>query len=210
MSSTAARIRAAATGLFAERGYDGTSVRAICTAAGANVNAISYHFGGKRELFVDLIRGLGDQRLASAHRILGAPADTLAEVHTRLLLFAQETLAAWLAEPELLMILFAELQLGFRNCGPEAVASLGEQRAVLESFLGTAQQSGLLRPGVNVGIVAGTLIERLSNQVIYMKVIHASYGASIKDEEYRRTWTRQIIDLLLFGAAVAPTPAPNP
>ncbi|WP_083238020.1 TetR family transcriptional regulator [Methyloceanibacter marginalis] len=37
----------AAVALFAERGYDGTSVRAIVTKARVNQAAINYHFKGK-------------------------------------------------------------------------------------------------------------------------------------------------------------------
>ena len=40
----------AAGELFAERGFDGTSIRAIAEKADANIAAISYHFGGKQEL----------------------------------------------------------------------------------------------------------------------------------------------------------------
>lgn len=41
------RILLAAKKLFAQHGYDGTSVRQICEEAGANIALISYHFGGK-------------------------------------------------------------------------------------------------------------------------------------------------------------------
>jgi len=204
--STATRIRSVATRLFAERGYGGTSVRAICSAAGANVNAVSYHFGGKKALYTNVIQGLADQRLASAQRILGTAAGDLVEFQTRLLLFAEETLAALLAEPELLMILFAEFQQGFQNCGPEALQGLEEQNQVLISFLQAAQDADLLRVDVDVDIIAGALQERLNNQVIYVNTIHAQYGTSIKVPEYRRHWTRQTIDLLLHGAARAPAP----
>ncbi|MGA2776072.1 MAG: TetR family transcriptional regulator [Steroidobacteraceae bacterium] len=37
--------------LFARHGFDGVSVREITKAAGVDVALISYHFGGKRELF---------------------------------------------------------------------------------------------------------------------------------------------------------------
>ena len=37
--------------LFSERGFDGTSVRAITRAAGTNLGAITYHFGSKRGLY---------------------------------------------------------------------------------------------------------------------------------------------------------------
>lgn len=204
MSTTPERIRTAAAGLFAERGYDGTSVRAICSAAGANVNAVSYHFGSKQGLYAAVIRSLGDERLASAQRILGAPARSLEEVETRLVLFAEETLAALLAEPEPLIILFAELQQGFRNCGEEAIAVLEAQRQVLIAFLQAAVEAELLRRGVDLDIVAGALLERLNNQVIYLNTVHARYGTSIRDPAYRRHWVQQTVELLLHGAAQIP------
>jgi AcrR family transcriptional regulator len=44
------RILAAARKLFAEKGYDGTTVRDICDQAGVNVSLVSYHFGGKEKV----------------------------------------------------------------------------------------------------------------------------------------------------------------
>lgn len=46
----------AAGELFAEHGYEGTSIRAIAEKAGANVAAISYHFGSKGKLYVATVR----------------------------------------------------------------------------------------------------------------------------------------------------------
>lgn len=53
--STKIRILDAAETLFAAHGFDGTSVRAICAAAGANVAAVHYHFGGKEEVIEAVI-----------------------------------------------------------------------------------------------------------------------------------------------------------
>lgn len=44
-------LRRAARSLFTQRGYDAASVRAITRAAGANLGAITYHFGSKRALY---------------------------------------------------------------------------------------------------------------------------------------------------------------
>ncbi len=48
---TPAALLGAATKLFAEHGYAGTSIRMITRAAGANLAAVTYHFGTKRELY---------------------------------------------------------------------------------------------------------------------------------------------------------------
>lgn len=45
------KILLAAKKLFAKQGFDGTSVRQICEEAGANVALVSYHFGGKDNVF---------------------------------------------------------------------------------------------------------------------------------------------------------------
>jgi AcrR family transcriptional regulator len=45
------RILDAAERLFAQRGYHGVSLRDITRDAGVDVALVSYHFGGKRELF---------------------------------------------------------------------------------------------------------------------------------------------------------------
>ncbi|MUT67861.1 TetR family transcriptional regulator [Paenibacillus sp. NEAU-GSW1] len=48
------RILLTAKKLFAEQGFDGTRVRQICEEASANVALVSYHFGGKENLFCAL------------------------------------------------------------------------------------------------------------------------------------------------------------
>src|SRR5512132_597406 len=54
--ATKARVLRAATELFAERGFHGTKVRDIAERAGANVAAGHYHFGSKRDLYVEVLR----------------------------------------------------------------------------------------------------------------------------------------------------------
>ena len=51
------RIMKAAERLFAERGYDGTNIRAIVTKARVNQAAINYHFAGKDGLYNEVLRG---------------------------------------------------------------------------------------------------------------------------------------------------------
>ena len=61
------RILAAAQKLFADKGFDATSVRDITTEAGCNVASVNYHFGGKDNLYLETFRSmltvLRDRRL---------------------------------------------------------------------------------------------------------------------------------------------------
>lgn len=45
------RILDAAESLFADRGYDGTSIRDVAAASDVQINAVGYHFGPKDALF---------------------------------------------------------------------------------------------------------------------------------------------------------------
>jgi len=62
---TRERVMAAAVSLFSEHGYRGASVRDICNLAGVNPGAVSYHFGGKRQLYRAVLRRAAE-KLASA------------------------------------------------------------------------------------------------------------------------------------------------
>lgn len=50
-SATAERLLDVAEALFADHGFEGTSMRMITAAAGVNLAAVNYHFGSKEELF---------------------------------------------------------------------------------------------------------------------------------------------------------------
>jgi len=47
------RLIQAAGPIFAEKGYDGATVREICEAAGMNGASVNYYFGGKEPLYIE-------------------------------------------------------------------------------------------------------------------------------------------------------------
>ncbi|MFD7731216.1 TetR/AcrR family transcriptional regulator [Kitasatospora phosalacinea] len=66
------RIVAAATALFAEHGYDGTTTRTIAAAAGLNVATVAYHVGGKADLYAEVMRRAHEAERAAVARALEA------------------------------------------------------------------------------------------------------------------------------------------
>lgn len=54
--SAKVRLLAAAEVIFADYGYEGASIRQICTKAGMNVAAVNYHFGDKERLYIEAVK----------------------------------------------------------------------------------------------------------------------------------------------------------
>jgi len=81
---TRERILDAAEKLFAEQGFAGTSLRAITTAAGANLAAVNYHFGSKEslieEVFSRRLEPINRERLEWLDRLEAAGDPSVEEV----------------------------------------------------------------------------------------------------------------------------------
>ena len=52
---TRERLLDAAGEVFADRGYEQATIRDICRRAGANIAGVSYHFGDKKALYIEVI-----------------------------------------------------------------------------------------------------------------------------------------------------------
>lgn len=57
-TSVKAKILDAAGDVFGRMGYKAATIREICKAAGVNVAAINYHFGGKKDLYRTVVTEL--------------------------------------------------------------------------------------------------------------------------------------------------------
>ncbi len=55
MDDTRQRLLTAATEVFAEKGYEASTIREICGRANANVALVNYHFGDKMELYSEVL-----------------------------------------------------------------------------------------------------------------------------------------------------------
>ncbi len=78
--TTPESLLAAARRLFAAGGYDGTSIRAITAEAGANLGAVTYHFGTKRDLYEQVLEQVLaplPPRIANALHQGGSPLERL-------------------------------------------------------------------------------------------------------------------------------------
>ena len=76
---TREKLLEAAGPIFANRGYQATTIREICAAAGANVAAINYHFGDKLGLYTEVLQQ--SVRAAQVLAVHNAPDQNLSLIH---------------------------------------------------------------------------------------------------------------------------------
>jgi AcrR family transcriptional regulator len=71
-----------ATGLFAEHGYEGTSIEAVLAAAGVSRGALYHHFAGKDALFEAVVQALADRITAELSVLIQEAPDAVSTLHT--------------------------------------------------------------------------------------------------------------------------------
>lgn len=107
--STKDALIAAARQVFAEKGYEGATVKDIAERAGANISLVSYHFQGKENLFRTCVQEFGEARLAAVERVL-KPAESITDFRVRITLFIEELYSEAQKDPEMHSIML-------RDCG---------------------------------------------------------------------------------------------
>jgi AcrR family transcriptional regulator len=73
--ATRGQLIEVATSLFADHGYEGTSIEAVLTAAGVSRGALYHHFAGKEALFTAVLEVLSDRITAQITEVISGCAD---------------------------------------------------------------------------------------------------------------------------------------
>ena len=141
-AATRADLIAAGRRLFGRRGFDGASIRAITKAAGANLGAVTYHFGSKRGLYAAVLEeGL---RPMAARVYAAATSDGTAL--ERMLRIVEAYSQHFETHPDLPHLLLQEVAAGKQPPG----VVLEILRGVRETIAGLqieGESDGSVRPG---------------------------------------------------------------
>lgn len=136
------RILTAARDLFAQRGYDGTSVRDITARAKANLAAITYHFGSKEALFHAVIQTVSEPLVEAVAQAAQGPGTPLQRIELALRAANQHVQARPWAPP----VMLRELASGGRL--PEPLVQAWKRNVTtLVGLITAGQQDGSIRAG---------------------------------------------------------------
>jgi AcrR family transcriptional regulator len=141
-AATREALLEAARAAFGRAGFDGASVRAITTDAGANLGAITYHFGSKRGLY-DAVLQAGLRPLADRVR---SAAATEGSALDRVVCVVEAYFEHLMLHPDLPHLLLQEIAAGKHP--PDIVVEIvGELKEALAALQRVGERDGSVRPG---------------------------------------------------------------
>jgi TetR/AcrR family transcriptional regulator len=171
---------AAGRSLFAKRGYDGASVRAITRQAGANLGSVTYHFGSKRGLYAAVLeQGLRPlaERVRDAAQSEGRAIDRMIRV-------VEAYFVHFERNPDVPYLLLQEVTAGKQ---PPAVVLeiIAEVKSTLARLHAEGVRDGSVQPGHPV-LTALSVV----SQPIYLTLI-APLAKTVADLDLSEPETRR-------------------
>ena len=195
--ATGETILQAAAELFAERGYAGTTTRALAERAGVNEVTIFRHFKSKQGVLAALGELVARESAGFAVAAMPDPADTRATLRELALQEVRQAKALGV------MVMRLALEARFE---PEVAAAMGEtpgqNRAGLVAYLKERQEAGDLRADLDAGVMAEGFFALTALAVMTRQVLGepAEYDLSMDEAG------AQLIELFWSGVAAGVTP----
>lgn len=191
VTGAASKVLDAASRLFAERGYQATTTRAIADAAGVNEVTVFRTFGNKQ----GILRAIGE-RLAAAQAGHVARGLGGTDVRATLRELARQEVANGLAEGALVT------RLAFEAGSVAEVAEVfadgpSSNLDGLAGYLAEAQAAGRLRDDVPARTIAEAFFALTSSFVITRTVL----GGAVEDPEVLDATVGDLFELFWSGAA---------
>ncbi len=197
-SDTAAALIRAALELFAQHGYDGTSVRAITSRAGANLGAITYHFGSKQGLYDAVIAqafGPSRERLSAAADGEGSLLDRVEQVVRAFFDYLYEN-------PDLPRLMMQQLT-GSRPIPEVTLRTMQANIGIIASLIRQGQAEGSIRDGDPRFMALS-----IGSQPIWLTVaqrgLREGVGIDQEDPETRARLVESIVRFVRAGLAAHP------
>ena len=184
--ATRGQLIEVATGLFADHGYEGTSIEAVLTAAGVSRGALYHHFAGKEALFEAVVSAVSEQVTVELTEAVKGCADPLDAMRTAAI--------AWIglaADPVIQRVVLVDAPsvLGWdRWRAMDDGRTLGTMRAMLQAI----SDSGRL-PAELVGPFSHMILAALDE----ITLVIARAPDSVAAVAEGRTAVEELLDRLL-------------
>jgi AcrR family transcriptional regulator len=182
----------AAQALFSQRGFDGTSIRAITRKARANLGAVTYHFGSKEALYEAVVDGLANplrEAVAQAAQTPGAPLDRIDAVVHAFFAYLRD-------HPELPRLMIQQLA-SERPMPVSAQRALQANHGAIAALIAEGQRDGTIRGGD-----ARLMVLSIVPPIMLLTLLQAPLRDAIAiDQRDPATWERVVDSVVTFARA---------
>lgn len=182
--------------LFAEQGFDGVSVRTICSQANCNVSAISYYFGSKEELFNATMVAGAERRIKSIQSVL-TPPENIEDFKAKLRIFLHQFFENSCENSCTIQIIVRDHKIIAEN---ESVRTYFQIiPSIVAKFFREAQEKGILKKEFDPEILVD-----LTFSPYFMKILFSDtrLGTHTLDQETRHRMVEQHIEIFCNGYLV--------
>jgi AcrR family transcriptional regulator len=191
------RIMEAAEELFAEKGFDGTSVRDIAEEAGVNLAMISYYFGSKDKLMESLFKYRGESiKLQLENMIENKELSSLQKVYALIDNYIDRIMKQQCFHKILSRIQMVEL----KSITTQLIHELKRtNQELVKKLIQEGQRRGEFRKNIDVPLMMATLVGTTSHLVTtqhyYRKLNNLE---SLPDDEFEKLIKKKLSHHLKF------------
>lgn len=193
------RILKVANELFADKGFEGTSIRDIAKEAHVNIAMVSYYFGNKEGLYLECISNFAKGKVEHLRQTLGQP-ETLEEFKLRFRMMVESKLKAYTEDLNTHKIIMREMQTARDDeFYKKFMDQLEPIFRVIQEFFQRGIEKQFLKPTTNSEHLALMLMGIMSQPCISEKGMKLRLGYCLADEPVRDQYIEQICELFFAG-----------
>ncbi|MES1221765.1 MAG: TetR family transcriptional regulator, partial [Bacteroidota bacterium] len=157
------QIMEAAEELFAEKGFDGTSVRDISDKAGVNLAMISYYFGSKEKLLESLFTFRSETSVMKVESLLQDKASTPLQKMNHLIDYYIDKFQNQTCFHK---IMSREQVHNHRNSVTELIQQFKKRnQAMVQQLIHEGQKKGEFKKNIDIPIMMATLVGTVSHLI---------------------------------------------
>lgn len=190
-----------AKSLFAQRGFEGVSIRDIVDEAGVNISLVSYYFGGKEGLLEACLQESGTKYLHLAQRVLLKPESQL-DFESHVKTFVEQYLECRIAEISIVRLANAEMEKNSTVFQKLVKTIFMETLDVMSEFFAAGQIKGFMRSDLDPQEVAVMLHGQLNFHLRTDHIRNLLSGLSLADDQVRRKISFHVATVFLRGIVI--------
>lgn len=184
--------------IFSAKGFDASSVREITALAGANLGAVTYHFGSKTAFYEAVLASLlvpFRECVAAAAQREGAPLARIAGV-------VRDVFGYLYEHPELPRIMVQEIASG-RRVPPSVIETLMANHGHIAALIAEGQRDGSVRSG-DPRLMALSIGAQPMFLNVVRQVLQDALAVNQDDTGVRRAIVDTVVAIAIRGLASHP------